>query len=142
MCPRQPTGGRPIRFPARILAATTTALALITTGHAATDWRTYAKTEAAKAPYRWTGAQWDALDSIIRPESAWNPCASYPSRHDCFYSGSSSCGIPQANPCPYSWRGRLGASAKEQVKWLLNYVKVRYGSPLNALYFRRTHGYY
>jgi hypothetical protein len=93
---------------------------------------------------RWhSEAQWQALDAIVRPESSWNPCASYPGRHDCSYSGSSSCGIPQANPCPREWRGRLASTWRAQVRWLIRYVaSPRYGSPIAALVFRRAHGWY
>jgi hypothetical protein len=93
---------------------------------------------------RWhSEAQWLALDAIVRPESSWNPCASYPGRHDCSYTGSSSCGIPQANPCPREWRGRLASTWRAQVRWLIRYVaSPRYGSPIAALVFRRAHGWY
>lgn len=103
--------------------------------------RQYAQTLAA-SKYGWVGYQWDAIDAIVGPESSWNPCASYPGRHDCAYGGSSSCGIPQANPCPAAWRGRLASTWRAQVEWLLAYLKGRYGSPAAALGFRRGHGYY
>jgi hypothetical protein len=108
----------------------------------ATDWRSYAKAEAAKAPYRWTGQEWLALDAIVTPESGWNPCRRYPQTTDCAYAGSNSCGIPQASPCPQEWRGRLGTTARTQIRWLLGYVKRRYGDPLAALAFRRAYDWY
>ncbi len=92
---------------------------------------------------RWgSEAEWLAADAIIRPESNWNPCASYPSRNDCRYTGSSSCGVPQANPCPMLWRGRLWETRYAQVRWFIAYVARRYGSPTRALSFRRAHGWY
>lgn len=92
---------------------------------------------------RWgSEAEWRAFEAIIRPESAWNPCASYPSRNDCRYTGSSSCGIPQANPCPPAWRGRLWETRYAQARWARDYIARRYGSPSRALAFRRVHGYY
>lgn len=104
--------------------------------------RAYAQREAAKAG--WVGAEWQALEAIVLPESDWNPCAYFGHRPDCAYSGSNSCGIPQANPCPLAWRGRLGASWREQVAYLLRYIRDRpgYGDPLHALWFRRSHGWY
>ena len=87
-------------------------------------------------------AQWQALDEIVTPESGWNPCSVYPSVHNCRYSGSNSCGIPQASPCPAAWRGRLDATWRQQVRWLIAYVWKRYGSPLGALAFRTSHGWY
>ncbi len=92
---------------------------------------------------RWKSeGEWRAAVAVITPESNFNPCASYPSRHDCRYSGPSSCGVPQANPCPSSWRGRLWETRYAQCRWFVDYVARRYGSPSNALSFRRGHGYY
>jgi hypothetical protein len=92
---------------------------------------------------RWhSSTEWHALDVIVAAESSWNPCASYPSRSDCSYSGSSACGIPQANPCPSAWRGRLWPTRYAQVRWLIAYVARRYGDPLAALAFRNAHGWY
>jgi hypothetical protein len=93
--------------------------------------------------HRWVYlSEWHALDSIIVPESGWNPCASYPGRDDCHYSGPNACGIPQANPCPEAWRGRLGRTWRAQDRWLIAYVARRYGDPLAALAFRNAHGWY
>lgn len=92
---------------------------------------------------RWhSEAQWRSLDAIVTPESRWDPCAVNPSMHDCTYTGSSSCGIPQASPCPEAWRGRLSASWRAQVRWLIRYVARRYGSPAAALAFRVAHNWY
>lgn len=92
---------------------------------------------------RWhSEAEWRALDAIVRPESAWNPCASYPRHHDCHYAGINSCGIPQANPCPPLWRGRLWETRFAQCRWIVDYVARRYGSPSRALAFRRANGWY
>jgi hypothetical protein len=102
--------------------------------------RDYARQQAATRG--WTGAQWQALEEIVRYESTWDPCAVYPSRHSCTYAGAGSCGVPQAQPCPPSWRGRLWEVRFAQVRWLLGYIDSRYGHPLNALQFRRSHGYY
>ena len=101
----------------------------------------YAKMLAATR-YGWMGVQHRALDAIVRPESGWNPCRRYPSRTDCDYAGSNSCGIPQATPCPYAWRGRLAGSWRAQVRWLLAYIERRYHDPVAALAFRRSHNWY
>lgn len=87
-------------------------------------------------------AQFRALDAIVRAESGWNPCAVYPRRVDCSYRGANSCGIPQANPCPRAWRGRLAATWRAQVRWLVAYIQRRYGSPVRALEWRRRKGWY
>jgi hypothetical protein len=102
--------------------------------------RAYAKQHAAARG--WTGAQWRALAAIVRPESGWDPCSVYPSRHNCAYAGGGSCGVPQAQPCPAAWRGRLWGTRFAQVRWLLDYIDGRYGDPLHALAFRRDHSYY
>lgn len=104
------------------------------------NWRMYGKQQAAKIG--WTGPQWQALDMIVTPESDWNPCRRYPSVTDCGYAGSNSCGIPQRNPCPEAWRGRLGSTGRLQVRELLRYIRGRYGDPLRALAFRRSAGWY
>jgi hypothetical protein len=102
--------------------------------------RTYARKLAIHHWHSWR--QWKALDTIIRGESHWDPCASYPSRHDCLYTGWASCGIPQRNPCPVEWRGRLFKVRYAQVRWLIRYIAGRYGDPLHALWFHWAHGWY
>ena len=92
---------------------------------------------------RWgSEAEWRAAEAIIRPESNWNPCAYYPSQSDCRYTGRRSCGIPQANPCPREWLGRMWETRYAQVRWFIAYVARRYGSPSAALSFRRRKGWY
>jgi hypothetical protein len=100
----------------------------------------YAEQRAAERG--WTGGQWRALQALVRPESGWDPCAVYPSRHDCAYAGTSSCGVPQAQPCPTAWRGRLWSVRFAQVRWLLDYIERRYGDPAHALSFQQAHSYY
>lgn len=79
---------------------------------------------------RWhSEVEWRAFQNVIEAESSFNPCAVYPGRRDCGYSGSNSCGIPQANPCPTSWRGRLWETRWAQVRWAIAYMGDRYGSP-------------
>lgn len=128
-----------MRCLALIVAALTVAL-LWSSSSSAQDWRAYAKREAAKVG--WVGGEWQALDAIVVPESRWNPCAHWRHKIECGYDGPNSCGIPQRNPCPSAWRGRLGSTGRMQVAELLRYVRDRYGSPSAALAFRRAHGYY
>lgn len=92
-------------------------------------------------------SQWWAINDIITPESGWDPCAVNPGRRLCYYTGSSSCGIPQAQPCP--WRN-LWASRYAQVRWFFRYIEHHidadtgrpYGTPVGALAFRRAHNWY
>jgi hypothetical protein len=87
-------------------------------------------------------AQWQDLDAVVVPESHWDPCAYNPVSRDCAYAGSASCGIPQAQPCPAAWRGRLGATWRAQVRWLIAYVLRRYKLPSVALAHERAYGWY
>lgn len=92
---------------------------------------------------RWHSiGEWNALSEVVRPESGWDPCASYPSTHDCGYDGPNACGIPQRDPCPYEWRGRLYTTRWAQVRDLIAYVSERYGDPYSALSYREAHGTY
>lgn len=123
-----------------VLLAAFTLAGHCTVSSGSMDWRAYGKRQAARAG--WTGAEWRALDAIVAAESGWDPCRRFPSVTDCGYRGSNSCGIPQANPCPHGWRGRLGRTGRAQVRWLVAYISGRYGDPVKALIFRRAHGWY
>jgi hypothetical protein len=86
--------------------------------------------------------EWRAVQTIVGAESAWNPCRRYPSVTDCRYTGGNSCGVPQATPCPRSWRGRLASTWRAQVRWLVAYLARRYHSPARALQHRQRFGWY
>lgn len=134
------------------IAAVVAALAVALSGTAATAatphrhvWRYLGDHPSPKAyayelakQHGWQ-KQWWALNEIVTAESGWNPCAVNPGRHLCHYTGRSSCGIPQAQPCP--WRN-LWTTRYAQVRWMMSYIKRRYGSPVNALAFRRVHNWY
>jgi hypothetical protein len=90
--------------------------------------------------YGWTGQEWTSLDALVRNESGWDPCAHYPSTHDCGYVGTNACGIPQRYYCPTEWQGHLELWHR-QVFWMLRYIRDRYGDPINA-YYHETHGGY
>lgn len=68
----------------------------------------------------WTGANWDALYSLWMKESGWNPNTANRT--------SGACGIPQAYPCSKI----TDKSAAGQIKWGLDYIKGRYGTPSAA----------
>ncbi|GEO70433.1 phage tail tape measure protein [Levilactobacillus acidifarinae] len=80
--------------------------------------------------------QFAAYNSIITPESGWNPTIHNP--------GSSAYGIPQA--LPGSKMASAGSDWKTnpitQLKWMKSYVNGRYGGINQALSFRRSHGWY
>jgi hypothetical protein len=90
----------------------------------------------AKADYGWTGSQFACLSSLWENESHWNFHAINR------YSGA--LGIAQANP-----PSKMDVTATDwlnnpitQIKWGLNYIKVRYGTPCHALSGHRWRGYY
>ncbi|MCT3597553.1 phage tail tape measure protein [Levilactobacillus brevis] len=81
-------------------------------------------------------SQFAAYNSIITPESGWNPTIHNPS--------SSAYGIPQA--LPGSKMASAGSDWKTnpitQLKWMKSYVNGRYGGIDKALAFRKVHGWY
>lgn len=86
--------------------------------------------------YGWGADQFSCYDSIIMRESKWNPFADNPH--------SSAYGIPQA--LPGSKMASFGADWRTnpatQIRWGLDYVDVRYGTPCQAWGFKRSHGWY
>jgi hypothetical protein len=117
-------------------------------------WRTRAKPRSAKtrragttdrskayafrlvARKTWPGQQFRCLDSLWTRESNWN--------HRAYNRGSGAYGIPQALP---GWKMSLVAmdwrlNPHTQIKWGLNYIKGRYGSPCGAWGHFRSHNWY
>jgi resuscitation-promoting factor RpfB len=80
----------------------------------------------------WDGDQWDALFNLWEREAHFNPAAVNPS--------SGACGIPQAYPC--SKLPGFPNDPEAQIRWGLNYIANRYGTPVNAwAYWQRNHSY-
>lgn len=88
------------------------------------------------ANYGWGAAQFRCYDTIIMAESGWKATADNPT--------SSAYGIPQALPGKRmaeegpDWR----TNPVTQIRWGLRYVDERFGSPCEALQFRKGHGWY
>ena len=86
--------------------------------------------------YGWGDAQFACYDHIIMRESRWNPRADNPR--------SSAYGIPQA--LPGSKMSSFGADWRTnpvtQIRWGLDYVDKRYGTPCAAWSFKRARGWY
>ena len=86
--------------------------------------------------YGWGAAEYRCYDAIIMRESRWNPLADNPY--------SSAYGIPQALPghrmaaFGADWR----TNPATQIRWGLDYVHDRYGTPCSAWGFKRSHGWY
>lgn len=81
-------------------------------------------------------AQYAAFSNIVSHESGWNVTATN--------SSSGAYGLVQA--LPGSKMASAGAdwktNAKTQIKWGLDYMKSRYGSPAGAWSFWQANGWY
>lgn len=90
----------------------------------------------AKHKYGWSDADFACYNNIIMRESMWDPYADNPT--------SSAYGIPQA--LPGKRMAKFGADWRTnpvtQIKWGLDYIEERYGSPCNGWAFKRAHGWY
>ncbi|MGQ4414024.1 transglycosylase SLT domain-containing protein [Streptomyces sp. SAS_269] len=123
-------------------ALTTVALAAATAGmamsaapaQAATDSASSARTIAHKMIP--DAAQYDAFSKIVEHESGWNPSATN--------SSSGAYGLVQA--LPGSKMASAGSDWKSnpatQIKWGLDYMNSRYGSPVKAWSFWQANGWY
>jgi hypothetical protein len=84
----------------------------------------------------WSASQFSCLRSLWQRESGWNPRADNPT--------SSAYGIPQALPGPKmasagpDWR----TNPVTQIKWGLEYIADRYGTPCGAWAHSESHGWY
>ncbi|MGW1914209.1 aggregation-promoting factor C-terminal-like domain-containing protein [Streptomyces sp. NPDC002076] len=81
-------------------------------------------------------AQFNAFNKIVSHESGWNPSATN--------SSSGAYGLVQA--LPGSKMASAGSDWKTnpatQIKWGLDYMKSRYGSPVKAWKFWQANGWY
>ncbi|MFI5976869.1 transglycosylase SLT domain-containing protein [Streptomyces sp. NPDC051452] len=81
-------------------------------------------------------AQFNAFSKIVERESGWNPSATN--------SSSGAYGLVQALPA--SKMSSAGADWKTnpatQIKWGLDYMNSRYGSPVKAWSFWQANGWY
>ncbi|MFC9929930.1 transglycosylase SLT domain-containing protein [Streptomyces sp. NPDC127190] len=81
-------------------------------------------------------AQFNAFSKIVEHESGWNPSATN--------SSSGAYGLVQA--LPGSKMASAGADWKTnpatQIKWGLDYMNSRYGSPVKAWSFWQANGWY
>lgn len=86
----------------------------------------------AQRKYGWGPQDFSAIDEIISRESGWNPNAVNPS--------SGAYGIPQILPAAHP--DDLGLGPRQQISWLLDYIKNRYGTPEQAWAFKQDKGWY
>jgi len=78
--------------------------------------------------------QMNCLINLWNRESGWNPNAKNRS--------SGACGIPQALPCSKIKKQQGSNDWKAQIRWGINYVNYRYGSPCNAWKNFQKKGWY
>ena len=86
--------------------------------------------------YSWDEDQFSCYNDIIMRESRWIVTADNPN--------SSAYGIPQALPGAKmaSFGSDWRTNAATQIRWGLDYVHDRYGTPCQAWSFKRGHGWY
>lgn len=86
--------------------------------------------------YGWSDYDWECLVKLWNRESSWNPNA--------VNKSSGACGIPQSLPCSKmkSFGSDYRTNYKTQVKWGLNYIKNRYGTPSEAWGHSQRTGWY
>ena len=86
--------------------------------------------------YGWSQSQFSCLQPLWYHESGWNPSAENPS--------SGAYGIPQA--LPGSQMASAGAdwqtNPATQIRWGLNYIQSRYGSPCGAWAHEQADNWY
>ena len=80
----------------------------------------------------WTGAEWTAMLAIIMQESGGSSTIKNP--------GSSASGIAQ-NIAGFGPGYEYG-NAAQQIAWMINYIRGRYGDPISAEAFHLANGYY
>ncbi|MER6032676.1 MULTISPECIES: transglycosylase SLT domain-containing protein [unclassified Streptomyces] len=123
-------------------ALTTVALAAATAGMALSAAPAQAATDSAATAQTIAhrmipdAAQYNAFSKIVEHESGWNPSAT---------NGSSGAyGLVQA--LPGSKMASAGSDWKTnpatQIKWGLDYMNSRYGSPVEAWSFWQANGWY
>ncbi|MFG2792672.1 transglycosylase SLT domain-containing protein [Streptomyces sp. NPDC048419] len=120
---------------AAVAAATAGMVLTAAPAHAATA---NSVTEARSIAHKMipSAAQYNAFSKIVERESGWNVTATN--------SSSGAYGLVQALPgskmasAGPDWK----TNAKTQIKWGLDYMNSRYGSPTGAWSFWQTHGWY
>ncbi|GGW39303.1 hypothetical protein GCM10010503_14470 [Streptomyces lucensis JCM 4490] len=123
-------------------ALTTAAVAVATAGMAMTSVSAHAAPTSASSAQAIAhkmipdAAQYNAFSKIVEHESGWNPSATN--------SSSGAYGLVQALPA--SKMSSAGSDWKTnpatQIKWGLDYMNDRYGSPVKAWNFWQANGWY
>lgn len=95
--------------------------------------QTYAK--KLLGTYGWSG-QWGSFNALEMSEAGWNPKATNPS--------SGAYGLAQALPAgKYASAGSdWKTSGETQLRWMMGYIKDRYGDPNSAWSFHQRNNWY
>ena len=99
---------------------------------AAADRQTYYNYAQSVGGY--DNTQMGCLINLWNRESGWNPNSKN--------KKSGACGIPQALPCSKIKKQQGSNDWRAQIRWGINYVNYRYGSPCNAWNNFRKKGWY
>ena len=89
---------------------------------------------ALLAEYGFDDSQFSCLDSLYVSESDWRVDADNPT--------SSAYGIPQALTETHELPADYMTSAETQIRWGLEYIAGRYGTPCSAWGFKQGNGWY
>lgn len=89
---------------------------------------------ALLSEYGFAASEFDCLDNLYVSESNWRVDADNPS--------SSAYGIPQALTQTHDLPDGYMTSAQVQIRWGLEYIKGRYGTPCQAWSFKSGNGWY
>lgn len=84
--------------------------------------------------YGFSSSEFSCLDPLYTGESGWRVDADNPS--------SSAYGIPQALTATHDMPEGYMTSAEVQIRWGLEYIANRYGTPCSAWGFKQGHGWY
>ena len=84
----------------------------------------------------WTKNEYEIVVKLVSHESSWKP--------NNVNKKSGACGLFQAKPCSKVFKDfpDYNTNYKSQVKWGLNYIKDRYGTPTKAWNFWKEHKWY
>lgn len=85
--------------------------------------------------YGWSDYDFECLVKLWNRESSWNPNA--------VNKKSGACGLGQAYPCSKATKGTdYRTNWRTQVRWGLNYIKKKYGTPSEAWKHSQDIGWY
>ena len=104
-----------------------------TAGVSGTNAQNKALAQKMAAAYGWnTGQEWYAINWLAMMESGWSDTIVNP--------GGTAAGIAQ-NINGFG-PGYQSGNAPQQIAWFFNYIKTRYGDPINAMRFHQANGWY